>query len=249
MATRRVTSRKTQARKGTPRTKKPDRSGAASSRTPKSSALASKAPGRTGVTRRKAALLPREGKAPVRLVFHEVDAKRWGDFTRLFESRGGPSYCWCMAWRATSQEAQRLGKEGRRDAMEQRVRSGVPVGILGYLDGEPVAWCSIAPRETHRASLGGVEAPGDTPGSVWSLTCFFVSRAVRGQGVTRQLVEAAMAHARKRGARSLEAYPVDPESPSYRFMGFVGLFEGMGFREVGTAGSRRHVMRHDLHPT
>jgi hypothetical protein len=58
-----------------------------------------------------------------------------------------------------------------------------------------------------------------------------------------------MEHARKRGAHCLEAYPVDPESSSYRFMGFIGTFEAMGFREVGTAGSRRHVMRYDLHPT
>jgi len=45
------------------------------------------------------------------------------------------------------------------------------------------------------------------------------------------------------GARVVEAYPVAPDSPSYRFMGFVPAFEKAGFREVGRAGSRRHVMR------
>ncbi|NMO21935.1 GNAT family N-acetyltransferase [Pyxidicoccus fallax] len=182
------------------------------------------------------------------LVFHEVDKKRWPDFARLFESRGGPSYCWCMAWRATPEEVKQPDRASRKAQMEQRVRAGTPVGILGYLDGEPVAWCSIAPRETYRKGLGGMDAPGDAPGSVWSLACLFISRPVRGQGVTRQLIEAAIAQARARGARSIEAYPVDPESPSYRFMGFVGTFESMGFQEVGTAGSRRHVMRYDLAP-
>jgi hypothetical protein len=44
----------------------------------------------------------------------------------------------------------------------------------------------------------------------------------------------------------VEAYPVDPDSPSYRFMGFADLFETAGFREVGRAGKRRHVVRLDL---
>jgi hypothetical protein len=41
----------------------------------------------------------------------------------------------------------------------------------------------------------------------------------------------------------LEAYPVDPDSPSYRHMGFVPAFAAHGFEEIGMAGSRRHVMR------
>src|SRR5262249_24285373 len=35
-----------------------------------------------------------------KLEFHEVDAERWRDLERLFESRGGPESCWCMVWRA-----------------------------------------------------------------------------------------------------------------------------------------------------
>jgi len=66
---------------------------------------------------------------------------------------------------------------------------------------------------------------------------------MRGQGLGRQTLEAAVAHARAEGARVVEAYPVAPDSPSYRFMGFVPAFEKAGFREVGRAGSRRHVMR------
>ena len=61
--------------------------------------------------------------------------------------------------------------------------------------------------------------------------------------MTRWLIAAAVEHARRKGASVVEAYPVDPDSPSYRFMGFVGTFEAMGFRAVGRAGTRRHVMR------
>ena len=141
-----------------------------------------------------------------------------------------------MAWRRMPRS------EDRKSAMEARVRGKVPVGILGYLEARPVAWCSIAPRPTYRA-LGGAVIPGEAPDSVWSLVCFFTRRELRGQGVSVQLLEAAVAHARACGADVIEAYPVDPDSPSYRFMGFVPLFEAAGFAHAGAAGTRRHGMR------
>src|SRR5689334_9938415 len=88
------------------------------------------------------------------LVFHEVDRDRWGDLERLFESRGGPKSCWCIPWRATPAEARARDGKSRKAALERRVAAGVPIGLLGYLGGEPVAWCSIAPRSTYRP-LGG----------------------------------------------------------------------------------------------
>ena len=48
------------------------------------------------------------------------------------------------------------------------------------------------------------------------------------------------------GARTLEAYPVAPDSPSYRFLGVVPLFREAGFAGAGRAGARRHVMRQAL---
>src|SRR5690606_15351603 len=118
--------------------------------------------------------------------------------------------------------------------------AGTPVGLVGYLEGEPVAWVAIAPRETYR-DLGRPEAAvGET---IWTVACMYVPRKLRGAGLGTQLIEAAGAYAKKRGANVLEAYPVDPDSPSYRFMGFVPAFKKLGFSQVGTAGSRRTVMR------
>jgi GNAT superfamily N-acetyltransferase len=174
------------------------------------------------------------------LTFREVDRATWSDMQLLFESRGGPKHCWCMVWRATPEEARQANGAGRRAAMARRIDAGVPVGLLGYLDGEPVAWCSIAPRETYRP-LGGID--DSASGRVWSIACFFIRHDLRGGGVTAQLIRAAVAHARARGATVIEAYPVDPDSPSYRFMGFVSSFAAAGFHEVGRAGIRRHVMR------
>ena len=174
------------------------------------------------------------------LTFHEVTRERLNDLVALFESRGGPKNCWCMVWRATTAAAKKTDGASRKAALTQRVKQGVPVGILGYINKKPVAWCSIAPRPTYR-ELGGPEAKVNE--NIWSLVCFFVPRAYRGLGMTARLLETAIAHARRKGATLIEAYPVDPDSPSYRFMGFVGAFKKMGFTEVGRAGTRRHVMR------
>ena len=178
-----------------------------------------------------------------RIVFHEVDRSRWSDLVTLFGSRGGPKHCWCMVWRATRLEARKTDGASRKAALARRVRQGVAVGLLGYIDGKPIAWCSIAPRTTYRDLGGAAETSGE---NILSLVCFFVMREYRGRGMTARLLDAAVEHARKQGAIAIEAYPVDPNSPSYRFMGFVSAFEQAGFVEIGRAGTRRHVMRLEL---
>jgi GNAT superfamily N-acetyltransferase len=174
------------------------------------------------------------------LQFKIVDASTWKDFEHLFESRGGPKYCWCMVWRVTSEEAKLSNPAWRKAAIQHRVESGSPVGLLGYLDHEPVAWCSIAPKSTYqRLPLLGDELSEN----IWVLACFFVIRRLRGSGFTRQMIEAAVTYARNNGATMLEAYPVDPDSPSYRFMGFKETFTASGFKELCREGKRRHIMR------
>ena len=180
------------------------------------------------------------------LTFAPVDPSRWPDFERLFETRGAPKSCWCMFLRKDESGRKPRKKANRRRAMESRIKAGVPVGILAYdREGEPVAWCSVAPRETL-APTGGIDAPGEDPARVWAITCFFVPRPMRRSGVMERMIEEAAEHARRNGATSLEAYPVAPDSPSYRFCGYVPAFAAHGFVEVGRAGLRRHVMRRDL---
>ena len=44
----------------------------------------------------------------------------------------------------------------------------------------------------------------------------------------------------------IEGYPVDPDSPSYKFMGILSTFLAAGFEETGRVGKRRHVFRRRL---
>jgi GNAT superfamily N-acetyltransferase len=122
------------------------------------------------------------------------------------------------------------------------IEAGTPVGIVAELGEKVVGWCSVAPRETYRKLS---KQQDDSETGVWSIVCFYVPRSLRGGGLASALLNAAIEHAFARGARVIEAYPVDEAAPSYRFMGFRDMFAARGFREIGMAGSRRHVMRFD----
>jgi Sortase and related acyltransferases len=175
----------------------------------------------------------------IKLKVRVVDTETWKDFERLFETKGSPKYCWCMAWRADSKDPKSGSGSGRKSLIKNMIDDGTPVGLLGYLDDEPVAWCSIAPFDTFR----GLRKTDEAMDRVWSITCFFVRREHRNKGLTKQLLAAAIKHARKQGAKLVEGYGVASTSPSYRHMGFTTMFEEAGFVEVGREGTRRHVMQ------
>ncbi|MER8715863.1 GNAT family N-acetyltransferase [Mesorhizobium sp. M1295] len=171
--------------------------------------------------------------------FTEVTQSTRADFENLFEQPGGPKYCWCMAWRNLDRR-EHVENDEKKRAMMALIEAGTPVGIVAQIDGRTVAWCSVAPRETYRRLS---RQQDDSEMGIWSIVCFYVPRALRGGGLASALLDAAIDHAVAKGARMIEAYPVDDASPSYSFMGFRGMFVARGFREIGIAGSRRHVMR------
>ena len=98
-----------------------------------------------------------------------------------------------------------------------------------------------ASSATWRSAISSVSASeGEV---IWSIACFYLKRALRNQGYGEQMLEVAVDFAKRHGATVLEAYPVEPDSPSFRFMGFTPAFARLGFTEVARAGTRRHVMR------
>jgi GNAT superfamily N-acetyltransferase len=86
---------------------------------------------------------------------------------------------------------------------------------------------------------------------VWSIVCFFVDRTSRGRGLSERMLRAAAAYARSRGARLLEAYPVDqdePGDPDAMFFGAKAMFDRAGFTEVARRRPKRPVVRKALRP-
>ena len=143
-----------------------------------------------------------------------------------------------MWFRRRNADWARAGNAGNRAGFEALVNADRVPGLLAYVDGEPVGWTSVAPRpEFERISGDPVAAAEGAPGApIWSVTCFYIHRDHRGTGVATALLEAAIEHARSAGARTLEAYPVEPEGRSDNASAFTGLrsmFERAGFHETG----------------
>jgi GNAT superfamily N-acetyltransferase len=173
--------------------------------------------------------------------FSPVTKENWNDFVELFESKGAPKHCWCMAFRLTKEELKNNIAEFRKIYIRNRIDSDTPVGIIGYKDTEPIAWCSVGPRETF-SGLGGNE----TLEKVWSITCFYIRREYRKQNLVGSLLENALIYAKRNKAKYVEAYAVLDDSPSYRHMGFMDFYIKNGFTYTKMAGSRRHVMIKEL---
>jgi GNAT superfamily N-acetyltransferase len=180
--------------------------------------------------------------------YHPVTLDRLSDLEHFSAQHGKFRYCSCMRWRMTSSEYQRSTKESRVWALSDMVRKGMPIGVLAYHDGDPIGWCSIAPRETYHALEHFRALPRLDTIPVWSVVCFFVDSAVRRHGVTRGLLHAAVDYARAHGASVLEGYPVEPGPRLYTYMGSPETFRQAGFVDVTPAGQARQVMRMVFHP-
>jgi GNAT superfamily N-acetyltransferase len=122
--------------------------------------------------------------------------------------------------------------------------------VLAYDGGNPVGWCALAPRDEYaRLERARTLKPvDDTP--VWSVTCFFVARSHRRQGLTVTLLQGAAAYAARRGARMLEGYPVEPRKgalpDAFAWTGLAAAFARAGFREVTRPSATRAIMRKAL---
>ena len=154
-----------------------------------------------------------------------------------------------MWWRLSrAQWVKQKGLANQR-ALQAVVEAGPPPGLLAYADGEPVGWCALAPRADYpRLANSRVLKPVDDE-PVWSISCFFVARKFRRQGVTLALLKAAAAYARSQGASLLEGYPCEAKAgyaDVFYYTGLASTFRKAGFREVARRSPSRPIMRRAL---
>ena len=145
----------------------------------------------------------------------------------------------------------RAGKgDGNRRRLQRLVRSGAPVGLLAYRDGEPIGWCALAPRAAYRRLERSKVLAAVDDVAVWSVPCFFVSPTARGTGVTAALLKQAARVAAAHGAQALEGYPLDLDgrttAAAFAWWGLHSAFEQTGFREVARRSPPRPIMRKSL---
>ncbi len=186
-----------------------------------------------------------------------VTPDRWEELATFFGRSGAFSNCWCTWWRQTG-AAFSAGIEqrgaGNRALIHEAVDAGREPGLLGYRDELAVGWVSIAPRLDYgrllrSRALGPPPEEADDPG-VWSIVCFWIPRSERGKGVAGGLLAGAIAHAASRGARVIEAYPVDTSGgrapDSNVFTGSLPMFVRAGFTEVDRRKAGHVIMRRAL---
>jgi GNAT superfamily N-acetyltransferase len=187
-------------------------------------------------------------KMSLDLEFHPLTPERWADLEKLFGKHGASGGCWCMWWRLKRSEFVKQKGEGNRKALKKIVESSKIPGILAYTNGEPIGWCSVAPRESYptleRSRV--LKRVDDKP--VWSIVCFFVAKQFRHKGVTVALLKAAIEHVKKHNGKIIEGYPVEPKKgytpDPFAYTGLASAFRKAGFEEVLRRSETRPIMRY-----
>ena len=110
-----------------------------------------------------------------------------------------------------------------------------------------VGWCQFgSPEElprikNKRAYLAEVGEPPD-----WRITCFFVDKARRRQGVASRALAGALQQIAGLGGGTVESYPesVEDRSVAAAFLhtGTVAMFERHGFERTRQIGKNRWVV-------
>ena len=180
-----------------------------------------------------------------------LDAGTWADMEALFEQPGYQHHCWCMAWRLRSPDYNALDDAGRKTALHTLMQTGTPLGVLAYRGGQAVGWCSVAPRESYIRVERSNTLPRLDDQPVWTVICFYISPAARGEGLPLELLKGAAAYAFSQGAQIIEGYPIEtqydargkPKRDPAANMGTRSVFEKAGFRLAGQTPKGRGVMR------
>ncbi len=109
---------------------------------------------------------------------------------------------------------------------------------------------AVEPRRAYPRILGsrmiGLSTEPVDADDVWFVSCFVVRVGHRRSGVAGALLAGAIEHARRHGARVLEAFPVETlpgTSSADLYHGPLSAFERAGFEVVARPSEARAVVR------
>jgi hypothetical protein len=181
-----------------------------------------------------------------RFLIKELGEETWPDFTRIVEKHNGVwGGCWCVAFHfKRSEEKEWSGKH--KALKEKLVRANQSHATLVYLGADVVGWCQFGPPVELPGRMSGYgkldEAPPD-----WRITCFFVDRDHRKEGVSKVALQGALRMIASKGGGTVDGYPIDtrgkPYSSSFLWGGTHSMFTEFGFRPLGALGTSKWVMR------
>jgi GNAT superfamily N-acetyltransferase len=170
---------------------------------------------------------------------------RYDDLATLFGATAVTRHCYCT-WFLMLDPLRREVWEagGARDVFER----DAPGGVLGYREGIPAGWCAVGPYAAYPRLVKSKLWTGADP-DAWVVTCFYLHRTTRHQGLTRALLEAAVAYAAEQGATAVEGVPRRtgvPTSPGDGYVGYQQAFADCGFIVRSATSDKRILMRREL---
>lgn len=179
----------------------------------------------------------------------------WPDFEDLFGKQGACYGCWCTYFRMAPKLRRDNSSLDKKAFIRRRIENGPPPGLLAFDGASAVGWMQVGPRadvpewnnqQRSSAPLARAEA---ADASVWAISCFFLRPSARGAGLTHALVAAGIGFARARGARLLDACPMEVSRDASSVGLFVGskrVFDQAGFVVVKRKTENRPLMRLEL---
>lgn len=182
----------------------------------------------------------------------ELDASTWDAFADLVERNGGIfGGCWCIGFHPE------CGQPGinHRAAKEARVRSDNAHAALVFDDGGLAqGWCQWGdPDELTRIKHRRVYEQDAPPSPDWRITCFYVDKHHRGQGIARAALGGALEQIARRGGGLVEAIPevtAGRDAPGrFLYSATVELFADHGFERVRQVGKHAWIVSKVVPPT
>ncbi len=171
----------------------------------------------------------------------------WPAFERLVEKHHGIfGGCWCISFHLEPGET-RHGAAAYKSMKKALVRKERAHAALVFDGREVVGWCQFGPTSelpnirSKKAYEDGLESLPD-----WRITCFFVDRERRGEGIATFALSQAIREIRGLGGGIVEAYPEDYTgqkiSSSFLCSGTLGMFEKAGFKKTRKIAMHRWVV-------
>jgi GNAT superfamily N-acetyltransferase len=181
-------------------------------------------------------------KFPVR----ELGSETWPDFARIMEKHNGVwGGCWCIAFHPKAAESNRTAGSNR-EYKERLVGTNQAHAALVYDGADVVGWCQFGPPAELPARMGGFRKLGAAAPD-WRITCFFVDRDRRREGIAEAALAGALRMIAAKGGGTVDGYPIatrgEPYSSSFLFGGVESMFAEAGFRPLGSLGTSKKVMR------
>ncbi len=181
-----------------------------------------------------------------RFSVRELGSETWPDFERVVEKHNGVwGGCWCTAFHLKrSEEKEWSGKH--RFLKEKLVRADRSHAALVYDGPDVVGWCQFGPPVELPSRMSGYSKLDEAPPD-WRITCFFVDRDHRKEGVAKAALTGALRIIAGKGGGTVDGYPIDtrgkPYSSSFLWGGTHSMFNEFGFRPLGALGTSKWIMR------